>query len=214
MIAKIGNALSVVALVIISATCCSAQGGPAAVPDSVGSVISSSVPKSIRQTDAQGRELPFVTKFPDRWSVNNDQTTYEPCTTVDVQTLLHLNLDPGSVADAASANHQTARGCIWKYKGERFAALSQYVGNMNGGVRSLVDYKAKNSRWQWYPDQDIAGRVVGVASIGTDDCATHVQSGGALVATEVGIGSTSDDVSENCRRALAFTRATIDLIPR
>lgn len=125
-----------------------------------------------------------------------------------------MNLDPESVSDAATANHQTARGCSWDYKGERFASLDQIVGNMNGSVVDLPTYKTRNRTWRWFPDELVAGRIVGVSSLGVDDCATHVESGTALVSTDVSVGSSGTDVSENCRRALAFTRATIDLIPR
>lgn len=168
----------------------------------------------IRQVDDAGRPLPFRTVFPRRWSANNDGTPYEPCTAASAGPLASLNIDPSSVRDVASADHQTARGCQWEYRNERFAYISQFVGNMNRGVTTLAGYQAQYSFKHWFPDQMINGRVVGVVTGGPDECTTHVQSGRALVATTVGIGSTSNDVSENCRRALAFTRATIDLIPR
>ncbi|WP_423785342.1 DUF3558 family protein [Gordonia bronchialis] len=200
------------ALLILGSVACTAPGEPVSSSSSVE--VAESTLVSIRQTDAVGRRLPFATKFPNRWSINNDGSTYEPCTSVNEEILVSLNLDPRTVKDAAVADHQTVRGCIWKYKGERFASADQHVGNMNGGVTSIEGYKARNRDFRWFADSSIDGRTIGVFSVSRDDCGTIVESGRAFVFTDVGVGTASDDVSENCRRALAFTRATIDLIPR
>lgn len=168
----------------------------------------------VRQVDDAGRRLPFKTYFPDRWSTNNDGTDYEPCTAIQNDLLERLNLDPGSVKDVAVANHQTARGCQWRYRNQAFAQVSQHVGNMNGGVTGIAQYKTRNRDFRWFPDQVIGGRTVGVFTSSVDTCDTILESGTAFVFTDVILGTTGDDVSENCRRALAFTRATIDLIPR
>ncbi|MFT4127988.1 MAG: DUF3558 domain-containing protein, partial [Gordonia sp. (in: high G+C Gram-positive bacteria)] len=44
----------------------------------------------MRQTDDQGRRLPFDTEFPQRWSDGNDGTSYEPCTALSPDRLTEL----------------------------------------------------------------------------------------------------------------------------
>ena len=85
---------------------------------------------------------------------------------------------------------------------------------MNGGVTGIPDYKAQYSDFTWFPDLDIGGRRVGLFSLGRDACDTIVESGTAFVFTHVALGYLHQDVTENCNRAIAFTRATIDLMPR
>lgn len=70
--------LTLTAMVLMCmSTGCSIDGFPITTTDS--SVESSR--SSVRQTDARGIALPFVTPFPDRWSTNSDGTSYEPCRT-------------------------------------------------------------------------------------------------------------------------------------
>ncbi|WP_411353227.1 DUF3558 family protein [Gordonia bronchialis] len=176
--------------------------------------VQTSPPPPIRQVDDLGRRLPFSTTFPHRWSRNNDGTTYEPCTAVSADLLQSFHLDSSTVRDAAVADRQTARGCSWSYFGEMFSSLAQHVGNMNGGVTGISDYKSQYSDFTWFPDQNIGGRRVGLFSLGGDACDTLVESGTAFVFTDVSLGRRGDDVTENCNRAIAFTRATIDLMPR
>ena len=168
----------------------------------------------IRQVDDLGRRLPFTTTFPNRWSRNNDGTSYEPCTAVTLGILQLHNLDPRSVEDSAIADGQTVRGCNWRFRGEEFSTLGQDVGNMNGGDTGISDYKLRYADFTWFPDLSIGGRRVGLFSLGGDACDTIVESGTAFVFTNVALGRSGDDVTENCKRAIAFTRATIDLMPR
>uniref|UniRef100_UPI003D91BD80 DUF3558 family protein n=1 Tax=Gordonia sp. B7-2 TaxID=3420932 RepID=UPI003D91BD80 len=170
---------------------------------------------SIRQVDDAGRRLPFMTVFPNRWSSNNDGTQYEPCTSVSDRVLASLGLDPRSVSDAAVADHQTVRGCEWDVLNRRRASASQYVGNLAGsGASDLDGYKAIFDDFRWFPDRMIDGRTVAVFSLGVDHCATITVSGRALVFTDAALDRDDKDVSENCNFALAFTRATINKIPR
>ncbi len=85
---------------------------------------------------------------------------------------------------------------------------------MNGGVTGISDYKLRNDDFTWFPDLSISGRRVGLFSLGGDACDTIVESGTAFVFTNVALGRSDDDVTENCKRAIAFTRATIGLMPR
>lgn len=85
---------------------------------------------------------------------------------------------------------------------------------MNGGDTGISDYKSRYSDFTWFPDLNISGRRVGLFSLGRDACDTIVESGRAFVFTDVALGRLDDDVTENCNRAIAFTRATIDLMPR
>ena len=176
--------------------------------------VRASTPETVRQTDDQGRRLPFTTRFPNRWNENNDGSKYEPCTSVRESALESVNLEPATVEDVAGADKQTARGCRWYFSGERFAQAAQFVGNITEPNRGLEGYKSQNDGWRWFPDQVVGGRTIAVSSLGDDHCATHVLSGLAIVHTSVSLRSNSRDVVEKCRRALAFTRATIDLIPR
>lgn len=174
-----------------------------------------SMTPTIRQTDDAGRPLPFRTVFPNRWSTNNDGTSYEPCTSVTDAVLTSQGLDPSSARDAASVDHQTVRGCQWAIANTRRSSVSQHVGNMAGSRSgSLDDYKAFNDDFMWFPDQIIDGRTVGLFSLGADDCATIVVSGRAFVFTDATLDRDDASVAENCRVALAFTRATISQIPR
>ncbi|MGV9795298.1 DUF3558 family protein [Gordonia sp. NPDC003422] len=174
-----------------------------------------SMTPSIRQTDDAGRLLPFTTVFPNRWSTNNDGTAYEPCTSATDAILISQGLDPASARDAASADHQTVRGCRWAIANTRRSSVSQHVGNMAGSrSKGLDDYKALNNDFNWFPDQVIDGRTVGLFSLGADDCATIVVSGKAFVFTDATLDRDDENIAENCRVALAFTRATISQIPR
>ena len=192
---------------------CVVAGTPGADPYATSAVSSVRYPE-IRQTDDLGRTLPFKTVFAHRWSDNNDRTTYEPCTAVTSGVLESLDLDPNSVRDAAAVDYQTVRGCRWKFHDGPYTFLAQHVGNMNTGVTNVAQYKANFRDFRWFPGLRISGREVGVMSIGVDNCGTITASGGAFVFTQVGIGSDTLEVSENCRRAIAFTRATIDQIPK
>ncbi|MGV9827881.1 DUF3558 family protein [Gordonia sp. NPDC003429] len=187
---------------------CSAQGTP--VAQTAGKMATSS-PVTIRQTDDNGRPLPFRTTFPDRWNSGNDGTTYEPCTSVPESTLLEFDLDPQTASDAAAANFQTARGCDWHYSDRPLATLSQFVGNSH----SLDVYKKRQSViTQWFPDQSIAGRRVAVGKFTSPDlCMAVVTSGRSSVITQVTIPLDTPPIADICAKAVDFTRATIDQIP-
>ena len=85
---------------------------------------------------------------------------------------------------------------------------------MNGGVSDIPGDKAAHGYLTWLPDHVVKGRTIAVFSLDTEDCSTVVVSGRALVFTQAIGGTKKLGTSENCRRALAFTRATIDVIPR
>lgn len=128
--------------------------------------------------------------------------------------LEQLGLVASSVRDAAGTDGQTARGCQWSYSvvgGDRWT-ISQVVGNSS----SLQEYKSKFAGDDWLPDLVIQHRVVGiVASEDLGECMTYVQSGRAGINTTVMHHSTTHvPVDEVCDRAIAFTKATIDKMPR
>ncbi|WP_353507228.1 DUF3558 family protein [Gordonia sp. ABSL1-1] len=194
---------------------CSVPGEPVAQPPGALSSSPVSVPPSVRQFDDQGRMLPFRTDFPNRWSEGNNGTPYEPCTSVMPDALRELGIAPDSVADAASVNYQTLRGCKWKLIGSRFGSAHQIVGNAPSANPTLDGYKTLNSAvFHWHPSRTISGREVLVSSLGGDNCSTHVLSGRAIVTTSILVGTTPAEVDGICERAIAFTRATIDQIPR
>jgi len=198
---------------LVSASGCTVSG--TAVSEGPAASHSASRAPEVRQRDDAGRLLPFKTVFPNRWSQNNDGTTYEPCTYVTEPVLMKMGLDPKSAKDAAVADHQTVRGCDWRFTNSESSSLSQSVGNLAGaGVADLDGYKAEFDDFRWFPDQLVDGRTVATFSLGTDHCATLIVSGRALVMTAVWLGQHDPDVSENCGLAFAFTRATINKIPR
>lgn len=165
----------------------------------------------IRQNDDAGRRLPFTTKFPRRWSNGNDGTAYEPCTAASPLILADSFLDPSSVRDAATADHQTARGCRWTFTIPGHSSLSQIVGNQP----PLDTYKVNYSEsLNWDKDMRIDDRRVAVGSSpDLFDCATFVQSGTAIVVTRVSTFGEPPPIAEICDKAIAFTRATIDQMP-
>lgn len=198
----------------LSVVACDEAGSPVA-ERSRSSHPAESAPRTqpIRQTDDAGRRLPFTTRFPNRWSANNDGTRYEPCTAVTNSELLSFELDPNSVRDVAAADHQTARGCRWSYQADRLTSLAQYLGNLEGsGATDLASYKHVNSNWHWLADESIDGRTAAIETIGRDECSTYLVSGRAVVVTAVALRNSESGVV--CERALAFTRATIARIPR
>lgn len=166
-----------------------------------------------RQTDAQGRRLPFTTQFPNRWNRGNDGTTYEPCTAVTPQTLQSLGLDPSTVEDGASVDGQTARGCQW----DALPPISDAVnlGQSVGNSKSLAAYKEKNRvAANWYPDITIENRRVGVMDQGAGGCLTYVQSGDSGIVTSVlSMGLQKIPLDEQCELAVKLTRATISQMP-
>lgn len=166
---------------------------------------------SIRQTDEEGRRLPFTTVFPRRWSNGNNGTTYEPCTAADTAILDAAGLEPSSVKDAAIADQQTARGCRWTFTNREFMSLTQIVGNSD----PLEQYKLEAPQsFEWRDDIYIDKRKVAVGAVpDLGECTALTQSGTAIVFTRVSNYGESPPISEICDKAIAFTRATIDQMP-
>ena len=102
MLALIGCVLASMVAVVGCSVSGTAVGEKSSVVQS-----QTTVAPPIRQIDDFGRRLPFTTKFPNRWSRNNDGTTYEPCTTLSLAALQSLHLDPATAKDAAVADGQT-----------------------------------------------------------------------------------------------------------
>lgn len=193
---------------------CSTTGSP------VGVSSSQSVPTStkveIRQADDYGRLLPFETVFPNRWSINNDGTRYEPCTAPSPALLNRFGLDPASAGDVAASDFQTARGCRWRFVDERRSSLAQQVGNLVDPSEGLAGYKRlSTSGATWYPDFNIEGRTVVMSSLFPGECGVVVQSGSAVVVTSaLRFGVNRPPQEDICMTASEFLRATIDQIPR
>lgn len=167
----------------------------------------------IRQTDAARRPLPFSNSFPNRWNGNNDGTSYEPCTADARSAREALGIDESTVRDVAVADHQTARGCRWKFKERRLASLGQSLGNFDG---SLSDYKAepKLVKFSFREDRVIHGRLVSVFTIENDTCSVAVKSGKAIIVTSVDIIHQTPRIDSICQMAIDYTRATIDQMPK
>lgn len=152
-----------------------------------------------------------ATGFPHRVNAGNDGTSYEPCGAIDQRALALLGVEGSSGRDAAVVDRQTARGCVWTYSDSKNWAVTQIVGN----VRSLDSYKAKQKEFIWRADLIVDGRRVGVSEMSSSICSTHVQSGRAAISTIAQYDSLpTPPIDEICSRAIAFTRATIDKMPR
>ena len=207
MIRRAGPLLT---LATLACAGCAVTGDPVAAPETTAP--SSTPPSTIRQTDDTGKRLPFDTAFPDRWSSNNDGTKYEPCTAVSDQTLTRLGLNPASASDTAAANHQTVRGCRWKFIVDSANSLAQSVGN----GPTLAEYRSKNDGiFVFLPTITISGREIMRFRIpDTSECTATVRSGGALVHTTVLTFGNTPPPDELCEIPVNFLRATIDKIPR
>ena len=199
------------ACVFTLSSCYSVDGQPSAEFSPTASTGVTPSTNTIRQTDDHGRSLPFSTIFPRRWSNGNDGTTYEPCTAATKSILIANNLEPFSARDAAAADHQTARGCVWSLIDREHASLSQFVGNQS----DLDTYKQTNSQFvTWRADISISGRRVAVATNPSlSECGTLVRSGDAIVFTDLTVHVNAPSLDEICNRVIAFTRATIDQMP-
>ncbi|WP_157226625.1 DUF3558 domain-containing protein [Gordonia soli] len=202
-----GNAASAALAIIfvIAATACGVEVTGQPQPQS------SALRLEPRQTDDQGRTLPFRTNFKHRWNSSNNGSTYEPCTSVTNVVQSKLGFIPNSARDSATVDGQTARGCRWRYPDSAWT-ISQAVGNSP----SLSSYKALNSTAiDWLADIVIDGRPVGVATDPSAGCTTYVQSGGAGVVTVASyIRLPTIPTSQICGRAISLTAATISQIPR
>ncbi|SDU28932.1 DUF3558 family protein [Gordonia westfalica] len=204
----------VLAVVILSYTLvgCSVAGSPEAAPST-----SNTVPTEpeVRQTDDEGKALPFLTPFPNRWNANNDGTSYEPCTEVQDGDLQRSGLIPGSVTDVAKSDFQTARGCRWTFRDDGRSSLSQSIGNLSHPEQGVLGYKRENSEtMRWYPDVVLDGRTVVVGSLSPIECTATVQSGKAIVGTTVvRLGENKPAPEEMCETALGFLRSTLARIP-
>lgn len=196
----------------VTGACTSVSGDPSAAAPSR---TYKQVEVGPRQTDDAGRKLPFENRFPNRWSINNDGTSYEPCTQVPAEVVRDFGLDPGSVRDAAASDFQTARGCEWTLLEDGRSSLSQYVGNILRPEDGLEGHKARNSVGStWLPDTEISGRTVLVESMGSGECAVYVRSGDAVVITSLTIfGFNPPPIEQVCGTATDFLRATISQIP-
>lgn len=206
-------AVAIVAVAGPMSTACAVTGAPVPVPSSAPS--SSSVPAPIRQTDNDGRTLPFETKFKNRWSINNDGTPYEPCTQVPVSVVREFGLEESTVSDVAASDFQTARGCRWRFRDDRLSSLAQSVGNLIRPTEGLGGYKAMySSSTTWFPDTEVEGRPVLVGSYMDAECGAVVRSGNAVVITSIlRLRSDPPPTRETCDAAVDFLRATIDQIP-
>lgn len=149
--------------------------------------------------------------FPHRLNPGNDGTTYEPCIAANRNAVTTLGWDWWSRIDAALVDKQTARGCAWKDATHgSIWGLSQIVGNSP----SLDAYRKFNYFFDWFPDETIDGRRVGVFTMGSGTCVARVQSGRAGVNTIVDYSRPDPPPNaEICARAIAFTRATISRMP-
>ncbi|MEE4022712.1 DUF3558 family protein [Gordonia sp. PKS22-38] len=167
---------------------------------------------AIRQTDDLGEPLPFETWHRKRWNSSNDGTSYEPCTAVTPSIASSLGLDPDSIADAATVDGQTLRGCEWHYAAEGMDnwSISQVVAD----YESLQYYKNRNESFDWMDDQHLNGRSIGVGSLNNGHCFSYVQSQDSGVMTAVNFSALPiPPLREICDRAIDLTRATIDQIP-
>ncbi len=203
--------LLLLACVLTLSSCYSVDGQPSAEFSPTASTGGTPSKNTIRQTDDHGRSLPFDTIFPRRWSNGNDGTTYEPCTAATESILIANSLDPRSAQDAAAADHQTARGCMWSLSDRRHASLSQYVGNQP----DLDTYKQMYAQFvTWRADISMSGRRVAVSTTPSiPECTTFVRSGDALVITDLSIYIDAPPIDEICNRTITFTRTTIDQMP-
>ena len=191
--------IAAAAIVVLCSTSCAVDGEPGAATSASNTI------EPIRQTDSSGKILPFVTRFPDRWSANNDGTTYEPCTALTDTEIAAAGLDPESVADAAIANHQTARGCRWKHSGIQLSGIGQITGNrptFEERMKLRSDFKA------WW-DLTIDGRLVMVDPDSAASCTVTVKSGRSPVSTIVTRTWKAPPTKELCAIAIDFTRRTI-----
>ncbi|MCR5976575.1 DUF3558 domain-containing protein [Gordonia jinghuaiqii] len=205
--------MALASVVGIAVSGCSVSGTPAS--ESSRAHHSSSTPL-IRQTDDAGRQLPFRTTFPNRWSINNDGTSYEPCTQVSESVVRQFGLDVESVSDVAGSDFQTARGCQWTFANNRLSFLSQSVGNMLSPDGGLSAHKEEYSPGvTWLPDIEIVGRHVLLGSMAASDCGAYVTSGTAVVVTSiVRIESNPPRTEDICATAADFLRATMKEIPK
>lgn len=190
-----------VAALALGSVACTVEGDPRATVDKQ----LSEGPAVIRQTDDSGRRLPFTTPFPERWSSNNDGTTYEPCTALDDGELIAAGIDPASVSDVALSNHQTIRGCKWDHLGVENSGLSQFAGDN-------PTFEAQKRDRNWYRaswDIQIDGRLTMVDSRDKYTCMTTVKSGQSPVSTLVIRILNPPPTKELCALAIDFTRRTI-----
>ena len=190
---------------------CSVAGeGQQVTEDSTGATATST---TVRQTDDAGNRLPFDTAFPNRWSINNNGTPYEPCTAIPEETVLSFKLDPKSVRDVAVADHQTVRGCRWVFSDNPANSLGQAVGN---GEPSLAQYRHRQREvYEFLPSIEIAGReVLRYRTPNTSECSASIKSRDAQVFTTVLMFRDTPPVDQLCEIPVNFLRATIDRIPR
>ncbi len=193
--------MAALAVTTLTATACAVHGKP--LPTPLGTTSTEIV--SVRQTDDLGKRLPFTTQFPNRWSSNNNGTAYEPCTALTTTELADAGVDPQRVKDAALADHQTARGCIWELSDIRNSGISQSVGN-----KPTFEQRAGDRRWyraSW--DVSVDGRRVLVDSRDAYTCMTTVKSGTASVATILTRFWKPPPTAELCAFVIDFTRRTI-----
>ncbi|MDT0223051.1 DUF3558 family protein [Gordonia sp. AC31] len=193
---------------------CTTPGLPQS--ESISSQVQSTSTPAVRQTDDAGRALPFETEFPNRWSINNDGSPYEPCTQVSSETLRQFGLVADSAVDVAGSDFQTARGCRWKYGDDDMSFVAQFVGDIIRPAEGLTGHKKLNQAGKtWFPDTFLNGRRVLVSSIGAGACSVYIQSGSAVVVTTVSRFDLEPPPTQAlCEVATDFLSATVNQIPR
>ncbi|QHN25807.1 DUF3558 domain-containing protein [Gordonia pseudamarae] len=195
--------------VVCALSACATPGEPIPTSEPATSEPVTSTPAPIRQTDDRGKPLPFTTRFPDRWSANNNGTSYEPCTALNDAELTSLGLNPTTVRDVALANHQTARGCIWKYFGKSMGGISQSTGN-----RPTFEYELTDREWYIRSyTTTIGGRLAIVNYWKQFSCFTIVKVENARVTTTANRVLTPTPEAELCNLAIEFTKLTIPKMP-
>lgn len=155
--------------------------------------------------------LPFENRFPNRWNGSNNGSPYEPCVAFSNDELARFQVDPASIEDAALVDRQGTRGCNWIMQ-SRFG-----IGQVVTNSESLASYRRGTAEYDWRPEFEAAGRVVGLFALAFDDsgaCSTYVQSLAAGVVTNVVVFDSGDGrTAQACKLVEDFTRAYIDKIP-
>lgn len=209
------SVLPIACLLLLGVGCTTTDGQPLRAQSSTAASETTTTQTPIRQTDAEGRPLPFRTEFPNRWNANNDGTKYEPCTAVSLEVLTENGIRPDTVRDAAASDSQTLRGCEWSLAEGQSSRAHQFVGNLDDPEDGIAGYKKANNYGVWLPDIVISGRAVAVSSLDGVRCEAFVQSGSAIVSTGLDINVVDGPpVNEICNRAVEFLRDTIGGIPR
>ncbi|ADG77940.1 hypothetical protein TPAU25S_00044 [Tsukamurella paurometabola] len=161
---------------------------------------------------ASTKPLPFTPTIKNRTNDRNDGTTFEPCTAYTDADLLPLDINPGSIRDAAQVDAANYRGCRWNANDYTARSGGGQYSQIVGLTMTLEQYKRSMKTLRWQPDRQAHGRTIAYAPE-NNYCSASFSSERAIVVTIASSTNPSPGNQAECERAIAFASLAASKAP-